>query len=56
MQTNTDDTDMLNRKKDKYKQYFAYLRKKIDEVERKYYEHTLCLDKDGIKSTWKIQN
>ena len=37
--TDTDNTDLFNRRKDEYKQYRAYLRKQIREAKRKYYDH-----------------
>ena len=56
MHTNTDNTDLFNRRKDEYKQYRAYLRKQIREAKRKYYDHIFSLYKNDIKNTWKILN
>ena len=36
--TDTDNTDLFNRRKDEYKQYRAYLRKQIRQAKRKYYD------------------
>ena len=54
--TDTDNTDLFNRRKDEYKQYRAYLRKQIREAKRKYYDHIFSLYKNDIKNTWKILN
>ena len=54
--TDTDNTDLFNRRKDEYKQYRAYLRKQIREAKRKYYDHIFSLYKNVIKNTWKILN
>ena len=52
----TDNTGLLNRRKDEYKQYRAYLRKQIREAKRKYYDHIFSLCRNDIKNTWKILN
>ena len=49
MHTDTDNTDLFNRRKDEHKQYRAYLRKQIREAKRKYYDHIFSLYKNDIK-------
>ena len=56
MHTDTDNTDLFNRRKDEYKQYRAHFRKQIREAKRKYYDHIFSLYKNDIKNTWKILN
>ena len=51
MHTDTDNTDLFNRRNDEYKQYRAYLRKQIREAKRKYYDHIFFLYKNVIKNT-----
>ena len=54
MHTDTDNTDLFNRRKDEYKQYRAYLRKQIREAKRKYYDHIFSLYKNDIKTHGKF--
>ena len=51
MHTDTDNTDLFNRRKDEYKQYRVYLRKQIREANRKYYDHIFSLYKNDLKNT-----
>ena len=46
--TDTDNTDLFNRRKDEYKQYRAYLRKQIRQAKRKNYDHIFSLYKNDI--------
>ena len=54
MHTDTNNTDLFNRRKDEYKQYRAYLRKQIREAKRKYYVHIFFLHKNDIKKLGKF--
>ena len=54
MHTNTDNTDLFNRRKDEYKHYRAYLRKQIRDAKRKYYVHIFSLHKNVLKKLGKF--
>ena len=53
MQTDTDDVELFNRRKEEFKMYRANLRKSIRNAKRTYFEHIFTQHKNDIKKTWK---
>ena len=56
MQTDTDDVELFNRRKEEFKLYRTHLRKSIRNAKRTYFEHIFTQNKNDIKKTWKILN
>ena len=56
MQTDTDDVELFNRRKEEFKLYRTNLRKSIRNTKRTYFEHIFTQNKNDIKKTWKILN
>ena len=56
MQTDTDDVELFNRRKEEFKLYRTNLRKSIRNAKRTYFEHIFTQNKNDIKKTWKILN
>ena len=56
MQTDTDDVELFNRRKEEFKMYRTSLRKSIRNAKRTYFEHIFTQHKNDIKKTWKILN
>ena len=56
MQTDTDDVELFNRRKEEFKLYRTNLRKSIRNAKRTYFEHIFTQHKNNIKRTWIILN
>ena len=56
MQTDTDDVELFNRRKEEFKMYRTNLRKSIRNAKRTCFEHIFTQHKNNIKKTWKILN
>ena len=53
MQTDTDDVELFNRQKEKFKLYRTILRKSFRNVTRTYFEHIFTQHKNDIKKLVK---
>ena len=51
MQTDTDDVELFNRRKEEFKLYRTNLRKSIRNTKRTYFEHIITRNKNDIKKT-----
>ena len=56
MQTDTDDVELFNRRKEEFKMHRTNLRKSIRNAKRTYFERIFTQNKNDIKKNWKILN